>query len=117
MMPNKKLIIHNINMEIVINGDEPISQTKKYEKSEFNIDENMFVPSNIKNWSKIVLDTIDMHCEDDLDYENTKTNTEQGNSKIQISDIPPPNQCFVDDLYGDDIRIRSRTSRIILGQS
>lgn len=36
-------------MEIVIDGDEPISQTKKYE--------NMFKPSNIKNWSKLVLDT------------------------------------------------------------
>ena len=112
MMPNKKLIIYDINMEIVINGAEPISQTKKYEKSEFNIDENMFVPSNIKNWSKTVLDTIDMHCEDDLDYENTKMNTEQGNIKIQISDIPPPNPRFVDDLYGDDNMIRSRTSRI-----
>ncbi len=32
-------------MEIVINGDEPISQIKKYENPEFNIDENMFVPS------------------------------------------------------------------------
>ena len=44
--------------------------------------------------------------------ENTKMNTGQGNSKIQFSDIPPPNQCFVDDLYGDDNRIRSRTSGI-----
>ena len=68
MMPNKKLIIHD--MEIVINDDEPISQTKKYENPEFNIDENMFVPSNIKNWSKIVLATIDMLCEDELAYEN-----------------------------------------------
>ncbi len=68
MMTNKKLIIHN--MEIVIDGDKPISQTKKYENPEFNIDENMFVPSNIKNWSKIVLAKIDMLCEDDLAYEN-----------------------------------------------
>jgi hypothetical protein len=50
-----------------INGDESISQTKKYEKPEFNIDKNMFIPNNIKNWSKIVLSTI---SEDDLAYEN-----------------------------------------------
>ena len=55
---------------IVINGDEPISQTKKYEIPEFNIDENMFIPSNIKNWSKIVLDTCDILEGDDLAYEN-----------------------------------------------
>ena len=53
-----------------INGDEPISQTKKYEISEFNIDENMFIPNNIKNWSKIVLATIDTLHGDDLSYEN-----------------------------------------------
>ena len=53
MTSNKKSIIRYINMEIVINGDEPISQTKKYEIPEFNIDENMFIPSNIKNWSKV----------------------------------------------------------------
>ena len=53
-----------------INGDEPISQTKKYENSEFNIDENMFIPNNIKNWSKIVLATIDTLHGDDLSYEN-----------------------------------------------
>ena len=57
-------------MEIIINGDEPISQTKKYENPEFNIDENMFIPSNIKNWSIIVLATINMLNGDDLAYEN-----------------------------------------------
>ena len=70
MTSNKKSIIRDINMEIVINGDEPISQTKKYEIPEFNIDENMFIPSNIKNWSKIVLDTCDILEGDDLAYEN-----------------------------------------------
>ena len=38
MTHNNKLIIHDKNMEIVINSDEPISQTKK---PEFNIDENI----------------------------------------------------------------------------
>ena len=42
---------------IVIDGDESISHTKNYENPELNIDENMFKPSNIKNWSKLVLDT------------------------------------------------------------
>ena len=65
MTHNNKSIIHDINMEIVINSDEPISQTKK---PEFNIDENMFKPSNIKNWSKIVLDTCDILSGDDLAY-------------------------------------------------
>ena len=65
MTHNKKSIIHDINMENVINSDEPISQTKK---PEFNIDENMFKPSNIKNWSKIVLDTCDILSGDDLAY-------------------------------------------------
>ena len=60
---------HNINMEIVINSDEPISQTKKPEFNiDENIDENMFKPSNIKNWSKIVLDTCDILSGDDLAY-------------------------------------------------
>ena len=67
MTHNKKSIIHDINMENVINSDEPISQTKK---PEFNIDENMFTPSNIKNWSKIVLDTCDILSGDELAYEN-----------------------------------------------
>jgi hypothetical protein len=44
-------------MESVIDGDESISHTINYENSELNIDENMFTPSNIKNWSKLVLDT------------------------------------------------------------
>ena len=44
-------------MDIVIHGDESISHTKNYENPELNIDENMFKPSNIKNWSKLVLDT------------------------------------------------------------
>ena len=35
-----------------------------------NIDESMFKPSNIKNWSKIVLDTIDIVGSDDLAHEN-----------------------------------------------
>jgi hypothetical protein len=34
------------------------------------IDENMFKPSNIKNWSKIVLDTINIVGKDDLAHEN-----------------------------------------------
>ena len=56
-------------MEIVINSDEPISQTKKPEFNiDENIDENMFKPSNIKNWSKIVLDTCDILSGDDLAY-------------------------------------------------
>ena len=74
MTHNKKSIIHDINMENVINSDEPISHTKKYENPEFNIDkniyENMFTPSNIKNWSKIVLDTCDILSGDELAYEN-----------------------------------------------
>ena len=65
MTHNNKSIIHDKNMENVINSDEPISQTKK---PEFNIDENMFKPSNIKNWSKIVLDTCDILSGDDLTY-------------------------------------------------
>jgi hypothetical protein len=44
-------------MESVIDGDESISQIKNYENPELNIDENMFTPINIKNWSKLVLDT------------------------------------------------------------
>ena len=69
MIHNKKLIIHDKNMEIVINSDEPISQTKKPEFNiDENIDENMFKPSNIKNWSKIVLDTCDLLSGDDLAY-------------------------------------------------
>ena len=44
-------------MDIVNHGDESISHTKNYENPELNIDENMFKPSNIKNWSKLVLDT------------------------------------------------------------
>lgn len=44
-------------MDIVIHGHESISHTKNYENPELNIDENMFKPSNIKNWSKLVLDT------------------------------------------------------------
>jgi len=55
MTHNNKSIIHDINMENVINSDE-------------NIDENMFKPSNIKNWSKIVLDTCDLLSGDDLAY-------------------------------------------------
>jgi hypothetical protein len=73
MTYNKKTIIHDINMEININSNEPILQIKKYGKPEFNIDEideNMFTPSNIKNWSKIVLDTCDILEGDDLAYEN-----------------------------------------------
>ena len=69
MTHNKKSIIHDKNMEIVINSDEPISQTKKPEFNiDENIDENMFKPSNIKNWSKIVLDTCDILSGDDLAY-------------------------------------------------
>ena len=37
---------------------------------EINIDENIFIPNNIKNWSKIVLATIDTLHGDDLVYEN-----------------------------------------------
>ena len=47
MTLNKKLFIRDINMEIIVDGDDtfvastsvddPISQTKKYEKPEFNI--------------------------------------------------------------------------------
>ena len=70
MTSNKKSIIRDINMEIVIDGDKPISQIKKYEIPEFNINENMFIPSNIKNWSKIVLAICDMLNGDDLSYEN-----------------------------------------------
>ena len=44
-------------MDIVIHHDESISNTQNYENPELNIDENMFKPSNIKNWSKLVLDT------------------------------------------------------------
>ena len=44
-------------MDIVNYVDESISHTKNYENPELNIDENMFKPSNIKNWSKLVLDT------------------------------------------------------------
>ena len=69
MTHNNKSIIHDINMEIVINSGEPISQTKKPEFNiDENIDENMFKPSNIKNWSKIVLDTCDLLSGDDLAY-------------------------------------------------
>ena len=69
MTHNNKSIIHDKNMEIVINSDEPISQTKKPEFNiDENIDENMFKPSNIKNWSKIVLDTCDILSGDDLAY-------------------------------------------------
>jgi hypothetical protein len=39
MTYNKKTIIHDINMEININSNEPILQIKKYGKPEFNIDE------------------------------------------------------------------------------
>ena len=71
MTYNKKQLL---NMEIDdINSNEPILQIKKYGKPEFNIDEideNMFTPSNIKNWSKIVLDTCDILEGDDLAYEN-----------------------------------------------
>jgi len=42
-------------------------------------------------------------------------NTEQENSKMQFSDIPPgPRLSY--DLYGEDNRLRAITSRIQLGQ-
>ena len=41
MTSNKKSIIRDINIEIVIDSEEHISQIKKYEKPEFNIDENI----------------------------------------------------------------------------